>query len=290
MYCYTSFYSFQDFPEARIPEIKLALEQEAQALGIRGLVILASEGINSTMSGEPAAIERMKAVVRELLGDSQIFFKDTEADIPGFRRFLVKCRPEIVTSSAHKSLAGQSTLGSIAATPTHLSPQQWDEMLQGEGSEDVVVLDTRNEYEYEIGHFRGAINPQINNFDEFQAKLRQLDIPRDKKILMYCTGGIRCEKAIFEAQELGYKQVFQLHGGIINYLAEHKAALPEESVSSSVFTGECFVFDGRVALTAELTPTQRYCFCHSCGDAADLQGPHRVREDGRVICSVCLND
>ena len=281
MYRYPSFYSFQDFSEARILEIKMALEQEAQALGVRGLVILAGEGINSTLSGEPAAIERMKAMVRELLNDSQIFFKDTEAEIPGFRRFLVKIRPEIVTSSAHKSLAGQTTLGSIAATPTHLTPQQWDEMVQ---REDVVVLDTRNEYEYEIGHFRGAIHPQIDHFDEFQAKLRELEIPPDKKILMYCTGGIRCEKAIFEAQELGFQNVFQLHGGIINYLAERK----EAELAANSFNGECFVFDERVALTADLVPTKRYRICRTCGDAADLQAPHQVHEDGRVICSGCL--
>ncbi|HEX4926013.1 MAG TPA: rhodanese-like domain-containing protein, partial [Bdellovibrionales bacterium] len=164
---------------------------------------------------------------------------------------------------------------------------------------EVLVLDTRNDYEYEIGKFKGAINPNIDEFREFPERLKELAIPKDKTVLIYCTGGIRCEKAILEMNKQGYEKVYQLEGGILNYLeymrdltlaraqhpaggesksnaVESAASTPEAASTApapvdSLWEGECFVFDRRVAVGPDLNPTNRYALCPHCGQAASTK-------------------
>jgi UPF0176 protein len=144
---------------------------------------------------------------------------------------------------------------------------------------EVVVLDTRNDYEVDIGKFKNARDFRTKEFQEFPESLKQSDIHPDQKVLIYCTGGIRCEKAILAMEEQGYKNVYQLDGGILNYLKEYP---------DGAFDGECFVFDYRVAVDSRLEPSQQYTLCPHCGQPAG--GPViQCEQCGRdeVICSSC---
>ncbi len=266
----TAFYKFLSISSEQVGEIRNALERCADEQGIRGLVVLGTEGINATVAGSPEAIAAMKEFVRVHLKAPDATFKDSRAEKMPFARFKVDVRPEIITTknceiSAHDSQG------------THLSPQQWHEMLATDP--DVVVVDTRNDYETEVGIFEGAIDPKIKKFSEFKQYVERQGLPRDKKLLLYCTGGIRCEKAVPEVKQLGYEKVYQLEGGILRYLEEY----PE-----GYFQGECFVFDHRVAVDNHLQPSRKYKLCPHCGNPAQ-QAVDCVRCGVQtVVCHRCF--
>lgn len=243
----STFYQFRALQPIQVETIKMHLEQCAEANGIRGLVLLGDEGVNSTISGPPAGVELFKREVAAQF--PQITFKDSVSSKHPFHVFKVKIKDEIVT-------LGKPELKPPAGENNHLSPQKWHEAMQ---DPETIVLDTRNDYEVEIGKFKKAIDFNTEEFNEFPEKLKASGIPKDKKVLIYCTGGIRCEKAILEMHTQGYKNVFQLEGGILNYLKE----LPDQD-----FDGECFVFDYRVAVDQKLQPTQNYRCCPHCGQPA----------------------
>lgn len=229
------------------------MQTELKQLGtdhqMHGLVLVAPEGINGTVSGSNEAIAQWKEHLTERFG--KIDFKDSSADHQVFRRFFVKIKPEIVCIKDEKIRPQGSR--------KHLSPEEFHRVLQ---EEDVVVLDTRNDYEVAIGKFDGAIDPHIKRFHEFPAYVAQSGIPKDKKVLMYCTGGIRCEKALIAMEQQGYGHVYQLEGGILAYLQK----FPEGK-----FRGECFVFDHRVAVDQHLQPSSVYQLCPHCGDPGDVR-------------------
>lgn len=253
----STFYRFTPLTPEAVDTIQRQLEDTATVEDLRGLCLLGTEGINATVSGRPEKLERFKQVVRERLG-SEIIFKDSLAPKHPFQVFKVKTRREIVS-------LGNPDLVPPPARHGHMTPAEWHAALL---SGDAIVLDTRNGYEVDVGKFRGAVDFRLKEFNEFPDRLAASGIDKNKTILMYCTGGIRCEKALLEAERQGFHSVHQLEGGILNYLAE----FPNQD-----FDGECFIFDYRVALDQNLKPTSRYSLCPHCGQPAA----------SRIVCSQC---
>jgi UPF0176 protein len=271
-YFISSFYHFVtvDNPES----FKAELLRKAQELNILGLVIIGKEGFNSTSSSSDLeSLNKWKELFITRFDLKTLAFKDSVSDIPPFLRLSIKIRPEIVTTGRNDLILETTKVGQNS----HLSPSQWDETMKNE-RDDIILIDTRNWYEYDIGTFKGALNPNIDKFTDFPQYFENQKIEKDKKILIFCTGGIRCEKGILELQEKGYKNVFQLEGGILNYLKEK----PRQE-----FKGECFVFDNRVAVDQTLAPSKVFKLCPHCGQPASLK-KQCVRCDTEFqICEKC---
>lgn len=275
MYSVTSFYHFGELQHSALSDISRKIEEFATQNNLFGLLILGVEGVNATVSASAEVIADFKAKIREWSGFKDIIFKDSTCDKIPFRRFKVDLRPEIVT------------LGRTEIVPkdrhAHVSPAEWDKLLK---MDDVVIIDVRNFYEVEVGKFRNAIDPKITNFGEFPEFVRKSGIPRDKRILMYCTGGIRCEKALLEMEAQGYRDVLQLDGGILNYFKE-KNSVPS---GGAAFEGECFVFDHRVALDHELEPTKKFGLCPHCGNPGTERIDCLVCGITGWVCVGCMQD
>jgi UPF0176 protein len=255
-YYVSTFYKFQK--DADPEKTKLFLEDISKKLNVRGLIIIGTEGFNATVCAKNIEnLENFKDAIRDYFKVADLFFKDSESVVCPFRRFKVKIRPEIVT-------LGDTTLVpfELDGKNNHLSPTEWNQVMK---NDDPIIIDTRNWYETKIGTFKGAINPMTNKFTEFPKFLEKNNIPKDKKVLIFCTGGIRCEKGILEVQKQGYKNVYQLYGGILNYLKES----PNDQ-----FEGECFVFDHRVAVTQNLQPSTQYRLCPHCGQTCSKNCAH----------------
>jgi UPF0176 protein len=268
MHYVTTFYKFT--PLASPEQVKTDLEAKAAELEVRGLIIIGPEGFNATISA--AAKENFEAFqefVRNYFQIQDLFFKNSESPKAPFRRFKVKIRDEIVT-------LGTPDLVPDHQKNHHLSPAEWNKVLKEEN--DFLLVDTRNWYETKIGTFKGAVNPGIDKFTEFPAYVEKHNIPKDKKMLIFCTGGIRCEKGILEMQRQGFENVFQLDGGIINYLQEY----PHDQ-----YEGECFVFDHRVALDQELKPTLHYGLCPHCGQPSNVRVECKRCDTPELICADC---
>lgn len=271
-YSIAAFYHFGPVPKDQLKDLSKRLEDHAKNENVRGLVILATEGVNGTISAESKeTLEAYLNFISETLSFPKLEPKWSGAEAWPFRKFAVRIRPEIVT-------LGKPEVQPLPPhSPRHLSPEEWHRMME---EEDVIVLDTRNWYETKIGKFAGAIDPNIEEFREFSDFLDKSDLPKDKKILIYCTGGIRCEKAIVEMENKGFTNVYQLDGGILNYLAK----FPNQK-----FEGECFVFDHRVAVDQYLNPTKQYKMCPHCGQPADQKIQCRRCETEAVVCIDCLD-
>ena len=227
--------------------IQLPLKTYLDSLSIRGTLLLAREGINGTISGSKGNLEK---VLNYLQSDSRFLgleFKYSYSNKVPFKRLKIKLKKEIVT------------MGLAEIDPTHLvgtyvKPKDWNELIN---DPDVVLIDTRNNYEYEIGSFKGAINPNTETFREFPSFTENsLEKYRNKKIAMFCTGGIRCEKSTAYLKSKGYENVFHLQGGILKYLED-------VGENESLWEGECFVFDDRVAVKHNLEQG-KYDQCHAC--------------------------
>lgn len=238
-YVIAAFYRFAPLEQHEL--LKPALLQLMQEQGIKGTIILASEGANGTFCGERAGVEMLYAHLRAIPGLQELGFRETFDVENPFAKAKVKLRREIVT-------LGVDTIDPTAQTGQHVSPEEWNVLLK---DPDVVVVDTRNDYEVKLGTFDGAINPQTDNFRDFPEYVKtQLADKKDRKIAMFCTGGIRCEKSTAYLLQQGFKQVYQLDGGILNYMA----SIPEDQ---SAWRGSCFVFDERVALDHSLSSLEK---------------------------------
>lgn len=264
----TTCYLFIPLTEDQVEGLKSSIERYASDHDMRGLVLVGREGFNFTVSGTKDAIAGFKAFLSQSIGSDKLYFKDSLASQHPFRQFDVKVKPEIVT-------LGRTDLVPPADGINHVKPDQWHEMLH---NPDNIVLDTRNNYEVEIGKFDRAIDFNLEEFGQFPEALKKSGIEKDKNVMIYCTGGIRCEKAILEMQEQGYKNVYQLSGGILEYLKE----FPEQN-----FKGECFVFDHRVAVDQHLQPSQQYRLCPHCGQPAQEKIECVQCGDPQVICHHC---
>lgn len=263
----TACYAFVPFPKEALQRLHDELTELGESLGMTGLVLIAEEGLNATVSGTHDAIASWKQHVIDLCGP--VVFKDSISDRKAFNRWSVKIKPEIVALKQEGIVPNGKR--------RHLSPEEWKRTIE---EEDVIVLDTRNTYETAIGKFSNALDPQIQSFHEFPAFVQHCTIPKDKKVLMYCTGGIRCEKALLAMEKQGYDNVYQLDGGILAYLAQ----FPQQQ-----FRGECFVFDHRVAVDQTLAPSQTFGLCPHCGfAAAESIRCHCGKE--QKVCSSCMAD
>jgi UPF0176 protein len=263
-----AFYKFvtlDDYIDRRQPLLKLCHHHH-----IKGTILLAAEGINGTISGTRSSID---AIFADLNADPQfadLAHKESIATKSPFNRLKVRLKQEIVTF-------GIPTIDPTNLVGTYVKPQDWNALI---ADPDVLVIDTRNQYEVEIGTFAGAIDPHTDSFTEFPAYVAaHLDPQQHKQIAMFCTGGIRCEKATSYLLSQGFDRVYHLAGGILKYLEEIPAA-------QSQWEGECFVFDDRVAVTHGLS-VGTYQLCWGCGNPispADLDSPHY--EPG-ICCSRC---
>lgn len=270
-YLISTFYQFFPIPKENLKDLKKQIEDKAQDLGVHGLFLMGTEGINSTVSGEPSKVQEFKEFLNsEIVPQDPLVFKDSHCDFIPFRAFKLKIKPEIVT-------LGDTELVPQSSHWNHISPEEWEFILKNDG--EAVVIDTRNWYETQVGKFKKALDLNIHEFNEFPEKIRSLDIPKDKKILIYCTGGIRCEKAILEMNKQGYQNVYQLEGGILKYF---------EDVKSDEWDGECFVFDRRVAVDQDLNPSEQYTFCPHCGQPAEEYIDCARCQKGCRVCSKCL--
>ncbi len=264
----SAFYHFM--PLTGLDTLKLEIENRAKELGIQGLLILGPEGINTTCSSPSVEnLNRFKQWIIERFNCPGIRFKDSESEHPPFRRYKVKVREEICTTGIPGMMPPNGR-------NRHLSPEEWNRVLEEEP--DAVLIDTRNWYEYRIGTFRGALNPNIEKFTDFPDYIEKQGIRKDQKMLIFCTGGIRCEKGILDLERDGYSNVYQLEGGILNYLERH----PNEK-----FEGECFVFDQRVAVDQNLKPSKTYTLCPHCGQPADVKIECARCDHPMTICPEC---
>jgi UPF0176 protein len=236
------FVRLDDFRELRTP-----LLQEMERHGVCGTLLLAPEGINGTVAGTRRAIDALLDWLQRDPRLAGIGYQESVTDRPPFRYSRVKLKREIVT-------LGVADIDPNRVAGTYVSPRGWNALIS---DPDVLLVDTRNDYEVRVGSFRNAINPGTATFREFPDFVRtQLEPARHRKVAMFCTGGIRCEKSTAFLKRQGFEQVYHLHGGILGYLAQ----VPE---AESLWEGECFVFDARVTVDHRLRKGS-YEQCHAC--------------------------
>lgn len=243
------FARFEDPAALRAP-----LLAAAQAQAIKGTLLLAREGINGTIAGSAVGIASVLASIRALPGCADLDVKYSSAEEMPFGRLKVRLKREIVTM-------GEPDIDPLASVGTYVAPHDWNALIT---DPETIVIDTRNDYEVAIGTFAGAINPETRSFREFPAWFRRererlLGEGSAPKVAMFCTGGIRCEKSTAFLKAEGVEEVYHLKGGILRYLED----VPPEQ---SLWQGECFVFDERVALGHGLTEGE-HTLCKSCGRA-----------------------
>lgn len=259
------FVTLEDYEALREPLLNACIEA-----GTRGTLLLAREGINGTIAGTREAID---SVLNYLRSDSRlqdIEHKESFDDHMPFYRMKVKLKKEIVTM-------GVDAIDPNEVVGTYVKPTDWNALVN---DPEVVVIDTRNDYEYGIGTFKGAIDPNTGSFREFPAYVRQnLDPSRHKKVAMFCTGGIRCEKASAFMLKEGFEEVYHLQGGILKYLEE----VPEQD---STWEGECFVFDNRVAVNHKLEKGQ-YDQCYGCRHPITEQEKLSDKYQKGICCPRC---
>lgn len=259
------FVTLDDYAALQAPLLQLM-----QQNGVKGTLLLAREGINGTIAGSRAGIDAVLAWLKSDPRLADLDYKESyDTEIP-FYRSKVKLKKEIVTM-------GVEGIDPRRKVGTHVDPKDWNALIS---SPDVLLIDTRNEYEVEVGTFKGAVNPHTESFREFPEYVKNhLDPQKHRKIAMFCTGGIRCEKSTAYLKEQGFEEVYHLKGGILKYLEE----VP---VENSLWEGECFVFDNRVTVNHALEKGS-YDLCHACRlpiTAADMQSPQY--EKG-VTCPRC---
>ncbi len=230
-----AFYEFKNLAAVgKLVEIKDKLSAAFDRLGVRGSLIIANEGYNGMVCGEADKLDAFIKTVETIFATTLVFTTTFHNAAP-FRKIDVKIKPEIVTLKQSVDIS----LGH----GTHVKPGEWNDIIT---DPETVVLDARNDYEYKTGTFRGALNPKTKKFSDlpdFAAK--NLDPDKHKRIAMFCTGGIRCEKFAPYLKQMGFEKVFQLEGGILNYLAK-------TPVYETLWQGECFVFDERITVDAGL--------------------------------------
>jgi len=257
--------------------IREPLEQECRAAGVRGTLLLASEGVNGTIAGPRAGIDRVLAAIRALPGCAELDVKLSTAATMPFHRMKVRLKREIVTM-------GQPDIDPLASVGTYVDPQDWNALI---ADPDTIVIDTRNDYEVAVGTFAGAIDPQTASFRDFPAWFRNererlLGSGRQPKVAMFCTGGIRCEKSTAFLKQEGVEDVFHLKGGILKYLE----TVPEDA---SLWQGECFVFDQRVTVGHGLAEGS-YVLCHACRRPVSPQDTASPLYEAGVSCVACHDE
>lgn len=271
MYCIAAFYHFSRFSDP--VSLRDPLFRLGDGMGVMGTILLAPEGVNGTIAGSHNAIVEMIAHLRTLPGCAGLEWKQSHADDPPFSRLKVRIKREIVSM-------GQPDVNPAARVGTYVQPQDWNALI---ASPDVAVIDVRNEYEVAIGTFAGAVDPKTDSFRDFPAWwAAHQERFAGKRIAMFCTGGIRCEKSTNYLIGQGVADVFHLKGGILKYLED----VPPDQ---SLWHGDCFVFDGRVSVGHGLHPGD-HAICHACRRPIDAaQMAHPDFEQG-VQCPRCVGE
>ncbi|PRY21200.1 UPF0176 protein [Aliiruegeria haliotis] len=262
------FTRFDNPSTIRTPLLALCEEQ-----GVRGSLLLAREGINGTIAGTAEGIARVLSHIRALPGCADLEWKESGAAEMPFGRMKVRLKQEIVTM-------GQPQVDPTASVGRYVDAEEWNALIS---APDVAVIDTRNDYEVAIGTFEGAVDPGIRSFRDFPDWWEaNRDRFHNKKIAMFCTGGIRCEKSTNYLLGLGEAEVFHLKGGILKYLEE----VPE---AESLWNGECFVFDQRVALKHGLEPGT-HAMCHACRRPVSPEDMRAESYEEGVSCLACIGE
>ncbi|MDE0119152.1 MAG: rhodanese-like domain-containing protein [Bdellovibrionales bacterium] len=267
-YQIVSFYRFTPFSKSDLKRVHETLIKTGKEKEMVGLILLSKEGINATLSGKKESIDTYLRIVEQVTDINDFFYKKSPSSIPAFKQLRIKIKKEIITFGKKEISADFGF--------HNLEPDEWESMLN---EKQITVLDIRNDYEVEVGQFKKAKDLGLKEFSEFPQKIKSTTLPKEQKTLLYCTGGIRCEKAIIEMRKQGFKELYQLKGGILNYLK----LFPDRS-----FEGECFVFDHRVAVDQKLNPSKKYSLCPHCGQAA-AEPIHCVHcEKKAKVCKHCL--
>ncbi len=266
-------YKFTPFSDCEA--LRAPLQAVCDAHGVKGTVLLAPEGINGSIAGSHEAIEAALDHIRRLPGCANLVWKESYADKPPFYRMKVRLKREIVTM-------GQPDIDPLQGVGHYVAPKDWNALIR---APDTLLIDTRNDYEVAIGAFEGAIDPRTKSFREFPDWFRAhrdewLAEGRTPRIAMYCTGGIRCEKATAFVKAEGLNEVYHLEGGILKYLE----TVPEDD---SLWRGECFVFDQRVSVVHGLEAGE-HTLCHACRlPVSPSDRAHPAYVEG-VSCPACI--
>jgi UPF0176 protein len=265
-----AFYRFHPLPDAAA--LQALLLAELRALKVKGTVLLADEGVNGTIAAAPQQIKKALDAIQQQLHLPALDCKYASATIMPFKRLKVRLKKEIVT------------IGAVQANPnervgTYVDPADWNALIS---DPDVIVVDTRNDYEVRVGTFRKAIDPSTDSFSAFPVWVREhLSNHKTKKIAMFCTGGIRCEKASSFMKFEGFEHVYHLKGGILKYLED----VPAEQ---SLWNGACYVFDERVAVGHGLSQAD-FTTCHGCLMPVSAEERRSALYEEGVCCPACAN-
>lgn len=261
------FTRFSDFEQYREPILTTMLDND-----VKGTLLIASEGINGTISGSRQGIDTILDYLRSIDAIGSFTFKESYTDAQPFYRTKVKLKKEIVTM-------GVENIDPLQSVGRYVKPADWNALIS---DPDVILIDTRNDYEVQIGTFQNAINPNTETFREFPDYVaNEMDPAKHKKVAMFCTGGIRCEKSTAFMREQGFEEVYHLEGGILKYLEEIPA-------SESMWQGECFVFDNRVSVNHNLEKgNYEQCFaCRMPITQEDMQSAAYIKGES---CPHCID-
>ena len=275
-YKIVSLYSFFQFQESLILELKNKLLKIENKNDLSGLLIFASEGINGTICAEKNVIEIVMNLIETYVNNRNLNIKVSFSKNKVFKKLKIKIKKEIVTMGIPEIKPSQDN-------GTYINSFNWNKLVK---NKNTIVIDTRNHYEVSIGTFKNSINPNTRNFSEFPKWVddhldSHLENKESTNIAMFCTGGIRCEKATSLLKKKGYKNIYHLQGGILQYLNDVKD-------EKNLFEGECFVFDKRVALDHELEKGS-YSICHACGMPVSIQDQKRKEYREGIQCHFCIN-
>ncbi len=264
----STFYKFTPLPDPRA--LREPVKQAMLAHAIKGTITLAPEGINATISGEPHALDTMLDYLQSLPPIGAFATKESHVAQQPFQRSKVKLKKELIS-------LGEAVDPSVCVG-TYVTAKNWNALIT---APDVITIDTRNDYEYRIGHFAGALNPATRDFKEMVAFTNtHLDPATHPRVAMYCTGGIRCEKYSSYLLSQGFREVYHLQGGILQYLADVPPA-------ESLWQGACYVFDERVAVNHDLSTAQHITMCTACGNPLDERDRHHAHFQPQTRCPYC---
>ena len=256
-----------------VEELRDGLLKVCQENDVSGTLILAREGVNGTISGRAEAVHEVLAFLKRDDRFSNLDIKFAEATVAPFRRIKVRLKEEIVTM-------GVPGVDPTQTAGTYVEPKDWNELIK---DPDVLLVDTRNDYEVALGTFEGAKNPALKCFRDFPNWLRaEMKGRSQSKVAMFCTGGIRCEKATSYMRDLLFENIFQLKGGILSYLNQRK------ETDKTTWQGECFVFDERTALK-EQSQDGSYELCHGCRQPITEEDKQSEKYEDGVSCPLCFD-
>ena len=261
------FVTLDNYQDLKQPLLDFMLEQ-----AVRGTLLLAREGINGTVSGSRESIDALLHFLQKDERLAGVSYKESFTDEMPFLRTRVKLKKEIVTM-------GVGGIDPNHIVGTYVKPKDWNALIS---DPDVLLVDTRNDYEFQVGTFQNAVNPDTESFREFPSYVKQnLDPKKHKKVAMFCTGGIRCEKSTAYLKEQGFDEVYHLEGGILKYLEDVPA-------DETMWQGECFVFDERVTVNHDLEKGN-YDQCNACRMPITAEEKQSAQYEHGISCPHCFD-